>query len=68
MSYKICNQTEERIVLQDVGGIIDFLFSAVIEPTLVGYAFLLLGNCTTTLWLYGVGMYYRCYVRLRLRQ
>lgn len=29
MSYKICKQTDERIVLQDTGGIVDFAFSIV---------------------------------------
>ncbi|NKF49367.1 hypothetical protein G3R49_02070 [Shewanella sp. WXL01] len=29
MSYKICKQTDERIVLQDTGGIVDFIFGIV---------------------------------------
>ncbi|WP_299570133.1 hypothetical protein [uncultured Shewanella sp.] len=40
MSYKICKQTEERIVLQDVGGIIDFIFSGVMALIGAGVMYL----------------------------
>ncbi|WP_394496807.1 hypothetical protein [Shewanella sp. ENK2] len=40
MSYKICKQTEERMVLQTTGGIIDFLFSAVMALIGAGVTYL----------------------------
>ncbi|WP_285163341.1 hypothetical protein [Shewanella goraebulensis] len=40
MSYKICKQTDERIVLQDTGGIIDFIFGNVLAALGSGLIYL----------------------------
>jgi uncharacterized membrane protein YeaQ/YmgE (transglycosylase-associated protein family) len=40
MSYKICKQTDERIVLQDTGGIIDFVFGIFLAAIGAGVIYL----------------------------
>ena len=40
MSYKICKQNDDRIVLQDTGGIIDFIFGIVLASLGAGVIYL----------------------------
>ncbi|MGI1999511.1 hypothetical protein [Shewanella frigidimarina] len=40
MSYKICKQNDERIVLQDTGGIIDFIFGIVLASLGAGVIYI----------------------------
>lgn len=40
MSYKIYKQTDEQIVLQDTGGVIDFVFGTVLAAIGAGIIYL----------------------------